>query len=101
MRTALSVVLTLCPPGPPERKTSMRRSLSSILTSTSSAAGKTGPVPAEVWIPPCSRQRGHGRRGGVDPAVLLGDGDALDPVHAGLVAQRSVCFGAACREHRF
>src|SRR3989475_8037842 len=52
-RTALSVVLTLWPPGPPERKTSMRKSLSSILTSTSSASGKTATVAAEVWMRPC------------------------------------------------
>ena len=53
MRTAESVVFTLCPPGPLERKTSMRRSLSSILTSTSSASGSTATVAAEVWMRPC------------------------------------------------
>ena len=34
IRTAESVVFTLCPPGPEERKTSMRRSFSSRVTST-------------------------------------------------------------------
>src|SRR5918912_1158845 len=52
MRTAESVVFTLCPPGPEERKTSMRMSLSSILTSTSSASGSTATVAAEVWMRP-------------------------------------------------
>ena len=52
MRTAESVVLTLCPPGPDERKTSMRRSLSSMRTSTSSASGSTATVAAEVWMRP-------------------------------------------------
>ena len=36
IRTAESVVLTLCPPCPDERKTSMRRSFSSISTAASS-----------------------------------------------------------------
>src|SRR5674476_1208410 len=44
MRTTLSVVFTLCPPGPLERKTSIRRSLSSIFMSTSSASGRTATV---------------------------------------------------------
>ncbi len=49
MRTAESVVLTLCPPGPDARITSMRRSFSSLmLTSTSSASGITATVTAEV-----------------------------------------------------
>ena len=52
MRTAESVVLTDWPPGPDERKTSMRRSFSSILTSNSSASGSTATVAAEVWIRP-------------------------------------------------
>ena len=52
-RTAESVVFTLWPPGPDERKTSMRRSLSSIFTSTSSASGSTATVAAEVWMRPC------------------------------------------------
>ena len=37
----------------------------------------------------------------MDPALLLGDGDALYPVHTRLVAQRPVRFGTARREHRF
>ena len=48
MRTALSVVFTLWPPGPDERNTSTRMSLSSIFTSTSSASGSTATVAAEV-----------------------------------------------------
>ena len=52
MRTAESVVLTDWPPGPEERNTSMRRSFSSILMSTSSASGSTATVAAEVWMRP-------------------------------------------------
>ena len=52
IRTALSVVFTLWPPGPEERNTSTRMSLSSIFTSTSSASGSTATVAAEVWIRP-------------------------------------------------
>ena len=53
MRTAESVVLTLWPPGPDERLTSMRRSAaSSIWTSTSSASGSTATVAVEVWMRP-------------------------------------------------
>src|SRR5690606_5131468 len=55
IRTAESVVLTLCPPGPLERYTSIRRSAGSISTSTSSASGSTATVAVEVWIrPPAS-----------------------------------------------
>ena len=52
MRTAESVVLTLWPPGPLERKTSMRRSCGSIATSTSSASGITQTPAALVWMRP-------------------------------------------------
>ncbi len=52
IRTAESVVLTLCPPGPQERKTSMRRSFGSICTSTSSASGSTRTPAALVWMRP-------------------------------------------------
>ena len=52
MRTAESVVLTLWPPGPLERKTSMRRSCGSIDTSTSSASGMTQTPAALVWMRP-------------------------------------------------
>src|SRR6266550_3178425 len=58
LRPALSVVLTLWPPGPCERKTSIRRSLSSIFTSTSSASGSTATVAAEVWMRPCASVTG-------------------------------------------
>jgi hypothetical protein len=46
------VVLTLCPPLPPEQKVSMRRSFSLMTMSTSSASGITATVQAEVWIRP-------------------------------------------------
>src|SRR5215467_5044860 len=52
MRTAESVVLTPCPPGPEERYTSTRMSRSSTLMSTSSASGSTATVTVEVWIRP-------------------------------------------------
>ena len=74
IRTAESVVLTLCPPGPLERKTSMRRSLSSISTSTCSASGITSTP---------------GRRG-VHATLRLGDGHPLDAVHAALELQQGV-----------
>jgi hypothetical protein len=48
MRTAESVVLTDWPPGPDDRYTSMRRSFSSIWTSTSSASGRTDTVAVDV-----------------------------------------------------
>ena len=45
MRTAESVVLTLCPPGPEERKTSTRISFSGISTwSVCSTTGSTTPA---------------------------------------------------------
>src|SRR5207244_3597179 len=53
MRTAEYVVFTDWPPGPEEQKVSMRRSLASIFTSTSSASGSTATVIAEVWTRPC------------------------------------------------
>ena len=53
MRTAESVVLTLWPPGPDERLTSIRRSRSSSISiSTSSASGMTTTVAVEVWMRP-------------------------------------------------
>jgi hypothetical protein len=48
MRTAESVVLTLWPPWPPDRYTSMRRSFSLTSTSTSPASGSTATVAVEV-----------------------------------------------------
>ena len=71
MRTAESVVLTDWPPGPEERKTSMRRSFGSISTSTSSASGSTSTPAAEVWMRPCDSVDRH----------------ALHAVHAALVLQ--------------
>ena len=58
IRTAESVVFTLCPPGPEERKTSMRRSLSSTVTSTGSASGITITPAAEVCTRPCDSVTG-------------------------------------------
>ncbi len=58
MRTAESVVLTLCPPGPVERYTSIFRSFGSISTSTSSASGIAATVAVEVWIRPCDSVSG-------------------------------------------
>jgi hypothetical protein len=52
MRTAESVVLTPCPPGPEDRYTSTRMSFSSTLMSTSSASGRTATVTVEVWMRP-------------------------------------------------
>ena len=52
MRTAESVVFTLCPPGPLERYTSISSSPGLIWTSTSSASGSTATVAVEVWIRP-------------------------------------------------
>ena len=74
IRTAESVVLTLCPPGPLLRKTSMRRSLSSMVTSTCSASG--------------SDQDAGGA--GVHAALRLGDRHPLHAVHAALELQQRV-----------
>ena len=71
MRTAESVVLTLCPPGPDERKTSMRRSFGSIVDVDVLGLG----------------QHEHAGGAGVDAALRLGDRHALDAVHAALVLQ--------------
>ena len=73
MRTAESVVLTLWPPCPVERYTSMRRSLSLILTSTSSASGSTATVAVEVWMRPCALGRGHALHA-MDAAFVLAGG---------------------------
>ena len=71
IRTAESVVFTLCPPGPDDRKTSMRRSFGSTVTSTSSASGSTSTPAAEVWMRPCDS----------------GDRHPLHAVHAALELQ--------------
>ena len=52
--TALSVVFTDWPPGPLDLKTSILRSLSLILISTSSASGSIATVAADVWTLPCA-----------------------------------------------
>ena len=58
IRTAESVVFTLCPPGPDERNTSIFRSAGSMVTSTGSASGMTSTPAAEVWIRPCDSVAG-------------------------------------------
>ncbi len=58
IRTAESVVFTLCPPGPEERYTSIRRSLGSMSTSTSAASGSTKTPAAEVWMRPADSVTG-------------------------------------------
>ena len=58
IRTAESVVFTLWPPGPLLRKTSIRRSCSSISTSTTSASGITRTPAALVWTRPCDSVTG-------------------------------------------
>ena len=95
MRTAESVVLTDCPPGPDERLTSIRRSRSSSISiSTSSASGMTTTVTVEVWIRP-DRLRGRDALDAMDAALELEpavgavavdlDDRLLDPADARLV----------------
>ena len=74
MRTAESVVLTLCPPGPDERNTSIRRSFSSIVHVDLLGLGH--------------HQDASG--GGVDAALRLGDRHPLDAVHAALELEQRV-----------
>ena len=71
MRTAESVVLTDCPPGPDERNTSIRRSFGSI-------------VDLDVLG---LRQHQHAGRAGVDAPLRLGDRHPLHPVDAALPLQ--------------
>ncbi|MNW49302.1 hypothetical protein D3C74_267130 [compost metagenome] len=59
MRTAESVVLTDCPPGPEDRYTSMRSSFWSIsISPASSTSGNTSTPAAEVWMRPCDSVTG-------------------------------------------
>ena len=58
MRTAESVVFTDWPPCPPERNTSIRRSVGLTSTSTSSASGSTATVAVDVWMRPCDSVAG-------------------------------------------
>ena len=74
MRTALSVVLTDCPPGP---------------------AGPIGLDPQVTFVDLdldlfSLGQDRHGGRRGVDPPARLGHGDALDAVHAALELQAGI-----------
>ena len=71
IRTAESVVLTLWPPGPEERKTSMRRSFGSIVDLDVLGLG----------------QHQDAGGAGVDPALRLGHRHPLHAVHAALVLQ--------------
>ena len=94
MRTAESAVLTPCPPGPEERKTSMRRSSSRISTSTSSTSGTTdtdaklvcrrleasnGEMRMSRWTPASPLEvavgvlAGHLDRDGLDARFLAGE----------------------------
>ena len=74
IRTAESVVFTLWPPGPLERKTSMRRSLSSICDVDRLGLG----------------QHQDAGGAGVHPALALGDRHPLDAVHPALELQQGV-----------
>ena len=85
MRTALSVVFTLWPPGPDERNTSILRSLR---------------LDLHVHFFRLGQHRDR-RGGGVDPPLRLGGGHALHPVHARLAAQQAVGIVAAHRDDRF
>src|SRR5690606_2569691 len=58
IRTAESVVLTDCPPGPEARHTSPCRSAGSTWTSTSSASGSPAPVAEQVCTRPCDSVTG-------------------------------------------
>ena len=59
IRTAESVVFTDCPPGPDERKTSIRRSFCVDLdVGLLTASGSTSTPAAEVWIRPCDSVTG-------------------------------------------
>ena len=71
MRTAESVVLTLCPPGPLARNTSIWRSLSSICDLDLVGLG----------------QHEHGGRRRVDASLALGDRHPLHPVRPALVLE--------------
>ena len=71
IRTAESVVLTLWPPGPEERKTSIRRSFG---------------VDLDLDLLGLGHDQHAGRRG-VDAALGLGHRHPLHPVHAALVLQ--------------
>ena len=71
IRTAESVVLTDWPPGPDERKTSIRRSFGSMV---------------HVDVLGLRRDQHAGRRG-VDPALRFGDRHPLHAVHAALELQ--------------
>src|ERR1039457_6858008 len=85
MRTAESVVFTDWPPGPPERMTSIFKSLGSMLMSTSSSSGMMATVAVDVWM----RARG------------LGAGPAVPPVHAGFVLEVGIGALPLDRGHDF
>ena len=82
MRTALSVVFTLWPPGPDERKTSILRSLRLDLDVDLLGLG----------------QHGDGGGGRVNAPLRLGGGHPLDAMHAGLAPQQPEGLGPPHRD---
>ena len=82
MRTALSVVFTLCPPGPDERKTSILRSCRLDLD-------------VDLFG---LRQHGDGGGRGVDAPLRFGGRDALHPMDAGLAPQQAERLRAPDRD---
>ena len=85
IRTAESVVLTDCPPGPDERNTSIRSSFGSMVTSTSSASGSTSTPAALVWIRPCDSVTGTRCTRCTPPSHLSRDQTPLPPSGTPLV----------------
>ena len=85
MRTAESVVLTDCPPGPLERYTSIRSSSVGISMSSSATASSIGITSSE-------------RERGVPPLLRVERADAHQTVHAALGGQQAVDVRAADRE---
>ena len=80
IRTAESVVLTLWPPGPDERYTSIFRSLGSMSTSTSSASGSTDTVAEDVCTRPLASVTGT-RWTRCTPASCSSRVQASSPLH--------------------
>ena len=85
IRTAESVLLTCCPPAPDARYVSMRRSASSISTSTSSAS---------------ERADDHLRERRVAPVRLVEGRQAHEPVDAALGLERPIGVFALDGERR-
>ena len=85
MRTALSVVLTLWPPGTRGAEDVDLEILG---------------LDLDVHFLRLGQHR-HRRRRGVDPPLRLGRGHALHAVHPGLAAQQAVGIVAPHRDDRF